>query len=488
MDFTKRKALVLLAVAVLVLLWGSQFISCSKSSGEALEPPEAIFLIVVDTLRADRLSCYGYQAHETPNIDRIAEMGMTFKHAYSSASWTVPSMGAILTSCHPSQLGLLEEKASPKSVFKWRQRRNQYSLALPTFKRSMAEFAAEAGYHTAAFVNQPGLNAGNGFDRGFLDYYYPLKSGEIWRKVQGETNDKQNWGSVEDAFHNDRKLIRIFEQWIDGHSENKMFVWLHLVTPHRPYNPLPRFINLRTGHHRETKSTVPISHRYDAEILATDEIVGEALAAIEEHVGLKRSLIIFASDHGEEFFEHGKAEHGHSLHREVVHVPLIFAYPPFESGSTIDSRVGTIDILPTLLDIIGSQAQEKLKGNSLLPVMMGEIEPSPENMSENELYCEGMLYGPTRRCYLEDNYKMIYNKQDDSFLLFDIREDPNETENLADKKPELVEAMWRKMVRTFSRNIKEYRRLLNKFSADKMNKSVRKEQLKALETLGYVSR
>ena len=137
-------------------------------------PPRAVFLIVIDTLRADRLSCYGYKSHQTANIDALADRGVLFENAFTNASWTVPGMGTIMTSLYPTQLGLVEQPASPGRRFAWRDRREQILYTLSLSMTTLAEVFHGAGYQTAGFVNQPALNNRDGFVQGFDDWFYPV--------------------------------------------------------------------------------------------------------------------------------------------------------------------------------------------------------------------------------------------------------------------------------------------------------------------------
>jgi len=396
--------------------------------------PDAVFLIVVDTLRPDRLSCYGHTGHETPHIDRLAGMGVRFERAQSVASWTIPSMGSIMTSLYPTQLGLVEAPAPPDKRFKWRERRDQRAYSIPLAERTLAEIFQEEGFRTAAFVNQPGLIVGEGFSQGFTDWYYPDTPSSIRHRVPGISVEYKPWGPfLKMAAALDGKLVRELNGWLDRHADEKMFVWLHLLTPHRPYNPPAGY---RTSPRR--RSSI---ESYDGEVRYIDKLIGDVLASIETHVGPSRSLVVFTSDHGEAFGEHDMFEHGHTLHREVIHVPLILAADGLPSDRVVDSYVRTIDILPTILDIVGvgPGAPEDVRGSSILPIINGETADRP-------VFSEGMLYGSTERSLIANGHKLMYEEQDDRYALFDLSEDPDEERDVTELRTEpatdMREGLW----------------------------------------------
>jgi arylsulfatase len=223
-------------------------------------------------------------------------------------------MAAMLTALYPSQLGLVESPALPGERFAWRERRGQEASTVPRYAQTLAQVLLGAGFKTAAFVNQPALNTMNGFERGFTDWYYPIGPDEIVSLDRSTKHVNQDWApTLKVAERNDRMLAQKFDQWLGQHDpRDRMFVWLHLLTPHLPYTPNPKFMTDFTA----TQAPPSDSERYDAEVRAVDDIVGNIVQAIEKHVGLHRALIVFTADHGEAFGEHGMYEHGHTLHDE----------------------------------------------------------------------------------------------------------------------------------------------------------------------------
>ncbi len=438
-------------------------------------PPEAVFLIVVDTLRPDRLSCYGYQGHSTPNIDQMARFGTRFTQAQSVASWTVPSMGSILTSLYPTQLGLVEQPAPPGKRFEWQERRQQLNDMLSLDERTLAEVFQDAGYRTAGFINQPGLTANEGFLQGFVDWYYPVSVDQIVRYEPGSELEHKWWSPfLNKAYEIDTALINIFKEWLPVHADEKHFVWIHLLTPHAPYNP-PRTV---LPPDPSTLSPDDLSSLYDGEVRAIDGLVGEILAAIEQHVGFERSLVVFTSDHGEALGEHDMFEHGHSLHREVIHVPLIVMSPAVPEGKTVSQYVRTIDILPTILDIV--QENDSLlavaEGTSLLPLISGDE-------SILAVFSEAMLYGGTERSLIAGIHKLMYDEQEDRYALYDVAEDPGETRDLSSQQAHRTEKLNAALVDFYDALAADR---LARMGGAPRPREVDERMLKALRALGYV--
>jgi len=444
--------------------------------------PDAVFLIVVDTLRPDRLSCYGCATHTTRHIDRLASMGVKFTRAQSVASWTRPSVGAILTSLYPTQLGLTEVPAGPGRTFQWRERRKQQSYAIPPHAKTLGEMLSNGGFRTAAFVDQPGLNSNKGYQRGFDEWYYPTGLDIIERHDSDHTFSPQVWPSTKYAYQSDLALVREFDSWLSEHGKEKVFVWLHLLTPHRPYSPPAEYAP--TPSPTDGSKPTP-SQRYDGEVRAVDDMIGLTMDAIERHVGLNRSLIVFTSDHGEEFGEHGMSEHGHSLHREVIRVPLLIAAPSIPRGRTIDDYVRLIDILPTTLGITGmaSAAPSTLQGTDLLPIITGEEAHLP-------VFSEAMLYGSTERSLIEHGFKLMYDEQGEQYRLFDVVADSQEAIDVADKHEPRFRSM-QENLRTLHDRLQDDHQRWRRAASERIISREKEEleQLRALEALralGYV--
>ena len=436
--------------------------------------PRAVFLIVVDTLRPDRLSCYGYQAHATPHIDRLARRGVLFERAQSVASWTVPSMGAMMTSRYPTQLGMVERPAGDR-VFKWRERRKQLSVTIPHDETTLAERLGEAGFYSAGFVNQPGINFKDGFLQGFDEWYYPTSVSDIERHDPNVPIDYRKWQPfLQYAEHLDRELVARFGEWLGEHKDGPVFAWVHLLTPHLPYIPGVKYLP-------ESKHPTP-SENYDGEVRAVDDMVGNILAAIDGHVGLERSLVIFASDHGEAFGEHDMMEHGHSLHTEVIRVPLIVSAPGLPAGESIDADVRLIDILPTVLDITGLPLTDDIEGASLLPLIDG-------NGSDRAVYAEAMLYGSTERSLSASGYKLMWDEQTGRYLLFDVTADAGELHDVLRYNRDTADTLATALTAWHARLYADYQiRIGESPDTTMISDEETEELLQMFRSLGYVDK
>jgi arylsulfatase A-like enzyme len=227
---------------------------------------------------------------------------------------------------------------------------------------------------------------------------------------------------------------------------------------------------------------VPPQIRYTAEVRESDDMVGELLAAIDSTVGLKRSLVILASDHGEEFGDHGMAGHGHSLHREVIHVPLLIAGPGIRAGQTISAYASTIDLAPTVLELVGARdkAPASFMGTSLVPLMRGGKRAAP-------LYSEGMLYGGTKRSVIEGGFKLMFDAQArPQYALFDIGRDPLERTDVIGSQRERATRMEAAVAEHTAQSVRDLELAMAQTGAKASPETER--ILRAMQTLGYVGK
>lgn len=445
---------------------------------------EAVVLIVVDTLRADRLSCYGYDKIETPAIDAVADRGVRFENAYSVGGWTVPSMGAVMTSLYPSQLGLVEAPRPTRPWFKPRERREQWEYSIAAEYTTMPEVFSAAGYHTVAFVNQPVLNNQPGFAQGFDDWFHPLSADTVEHRIKGVKGLDPGGGDQDavwnDLYMADSVLVDAFVDWMPRARAEKLFVWVHLLTPHAPYSPPARFGVPRTARD---------SDRYDAEVRYADEMVGRIVDAIDDHVGLEHTTLVFTADHGEEFHEHGGKDHGHSLHRECIHVPLVVAAPQWPRGGTVDDTVRLIDVFPTLVSLCGvdsvaaeARGARDIEGTDLSPVVAGRD-------SDLDVYTEGMLYGPTERALLEGDLKLMWDEQADTTKLYQVREDPGEKTDVMAQFAAEASRLHSELDDFHQRLVSDRMRFLREsVIADSLSSvQERRRALNAMRSLGYIN-
>jgi arylsulfatase A-like enzyme len=393
---------------LLLLLLAGAALACSKP--EPPRPKNVLFLLV-DTLRADHLGTSGYARDTSPNVDALARESLRFENNRSQASCTFPSANSILTSRYPSAfLGQPPEHA----------------LGIPESIPSIAEILRQRGFRTAAVSaspvvrNTPGrFNPGAGFGRGFESFHEDC----VWKS----------------AACVNRAAIPLLKTA----DERPFFLYLHYLDPHGPYAP-PRTHRRRWALGKPEKKFVrdgnpnPIGDMlykgapdpgatpadlqylrdlYDEEIAFFDGQLGELLRAIREAGLLDDTILVFASDHGEEFLEHGHVKHCRTLFDSSIKTPLLLRIPGVEPR-VLAQPVQNLDLVPTLLDYLGVDATGlTFEGESLRPLIEGTGEPDPHQYG-----MQGTL-----RSAADGRHKLIHDLGRGAFSLYDLKADPRET-------------------------------------------------------------
>ncbi len=433
-----RLALGTMALALLAAACGTKESAPSPESATPPPGPSAaarterpnLVLYVVDTLRADHLGCYGYSRPTSPRLDEFARQGFRFAEARAQSSWTKPAMGTILTGLHPVTHGA--------------ERRAQ---GIAPEVRTLAERLSETGYETAMFTTNPTVVEKFGFGRGFDRFEYV-------HQLQGRKRR-----SVDSA-----EMHRAAAAWLDGRAapERPFFLVVHTLDPHDPYRPPEPYRSqfapgvdvasacCARGGRLETLSAAEAAIRrrdsmalYDGEIARNDASFGRLVDDLRNRGLLDRSAVVFTSDHGEEFHEHGGWRHAESLFEEVLRVPLVLRLPGgAPAGTTIADPADQIDIAPTLLDLAGVSVPKELPGASLLPVIRGGAPPPRESLAWLRhpafnvvairdgkwkwLRHEGALRAPTGG---------VGGVGEPAEALYDLEADPGERQNLLEAEP-----------------------------------------------------
>jgi arylsulfatase A-like enzyme len=261
---------------------------CAAQTTTRKSAPPDVFLVTIDTLRADHVRCYGYDKIETPAIDSLAKEGFRFAQAFTPSPITNTSHTTILTGLLPSVHGVTD-----------------FAVSLATAHPTWAELLSVQGYHTAAFIGAVILDSKSlapGLNRGF-DFYdnFPEHS-----------QTKARWDRVE---RRGMDVVRRAEAWLTAHPRGPHFVWLHLYDPHDPYEPPAPY------------STTYKDRLYDGEIAYADSALGNFLTYLKAHNWYQNALIVLVGDHGEGLGEHREETHGIFLYDSTTHVPLIFKLP-----------------------------------------------------------------------------------------------------------------------------------------------------------------
>jgi choline-sulfatase len=397
----RRQAIVHKLIFIGIFTAITQLVTTAKGqttapTSVAHNSPPDVFLITIDTLRADHVGCYGYKQVETPALDALAADGVRFTEAFTHSPITNTSHVTILTGLLPSVHGVTD-----------------FGVPLSPQHVTAAELLKKQGYQTAAFIGAvildsntlaPGLN--HGFD--FYDNFPKTDN----KKTDGKT--KEHWGRIE---RRGMDVVEHAESWFEKHPTGPHFVWVHLYDPHDPYEPPPPF------------SEKYKDHLYDGEIAYADSAVAHWIAFLKKSGVYDNAIIIVTGDHGEGLGEHGEETHGLFLYDSTLHIPLILKTAKNDNathhGTVIDAQVRTTDILPTILAATGVAAPPELNGESLLPLLDQKQSPARELFAETD-YPLRWTWAPLRALRAE-NTKLIEAPRAE---LYDLRADPKELTNL----------------------------------------------------------
>src|SRR5208283_4583025 len=324
---------------------------CAQTSAPPNSSPD-VYLITIDTLRADHVGCYGYKEVETPALDALANDGVRFAHAFTHSPITNTSHATILTGLLPSVHGVTD-----------------FGVPLSPQHVTAAELLKRHGYQTAAFIGAVILDS-NTLDPGF-DFYDNFPKTDA-KNANG--NKKLHWGRIE---RRGMEVVEHAEAWFDKHQTGPHFVWVHLYEPHVPYEPPPPF------------SEKYKDHLYDGEIAYADSALARWIAFLKKAGVYDNAIIVVTGDHGEGLGEHGEETHGLFLYDSTLHVPLIVKMPlkmagAAHHGTVIDAQVRTTDILPTILSATGVAAPAELNGESLLPLIDAQAPPDRALFGETD--------------------------------------------------------------------------------------------------------
>jgi arylsulfatase A-like enzyme/Tfp pilus assembly protein PilF len=345
-----------------------------------------VVVVTLDTLRADRLGCYGFRGVDTPHIDALAAEAVVFEQSTATVPLTFPSHSSIFTGLVPPRHGV----------------RDNGGFFLEDEHTTMAERFEEAGYATGAFIGAWVLDSRWGLDQGFdryadqfdLSEYKVLSLGTV-QKPGDEVMD----GALE---------------WLDSVKDERFFAWVHLYDPHTPYEPPEPFASHYPG------------HAYLGEVAYTDQVVGRLLEWLRTAGVWERTVLVLTADHGESLGEHGESTHAFFIYDSAVAVPLIVRTP---WGDTGRSRVQTsgVDIMPTVLELAGLAPEPGIDGRSLAPFV---LDPSlrEARVAYAESYFPRYHYGWQHlRAVRDGRHKLIDAPEPE---LYDTETDPGESRNL----------------------------------------------------------
>jgi arylsulfatase A-like enzyme len=423
---------------------GAEPVPAATPAGAGAGRPNVI-LVTVDTLRADHLSCYGYARRTSPAIDALASEGVLFAHALAQSSWTKPSTVSLLTSQYPTthQTNLERSKVPP-------------ALTL------LPEVLRAHGYTTAVFSGNPWVTPEYGFDQG-VDHFHSVYDERFARETLFMPALKRVNNLVRAPAYNlvkrlvqselsttarDVDLVAQALRWLGESPPGPFFLYLHLMSPHHPYDPPPPFDRAfvtvpqdppvtnyprksyffgEQGEALADEKREDMVGRYDGDILFVDTVLGGFFAELRARGLLDRTVIVLTSDHGEEFFDHANWGHGHSVYDELLRVPLIVRHPALFPPGRVEGPVMSVDVMPTILELAGAAGTGPMAGRSLVAAMRGG-EPAP-----GEAYAELLYRYGTGRALVRDHTKLVEITVEDRrrHELYDLGRDPREQRNLA---------------------------------------------------------
>ncbi|MCP4907532.1 MAG: sulfatase [bacterium] len=369
-----------------------------------------ILFILVDTLRADRMSAYGYERETTPSLEYFARTGIRFDEHWAQSSWTKTSMASLWTSLYPARTEVL----------------NHRDVIAPAAELP-AEILSAAGFATAGIWRNGWVAPNFGFGQGFEVYMTPTgqQAPSTMRRPTGA-------GRIDGT---DIDLVFSAIEFMRANGDRRWFLYLHMMDLHQ---------YITTPEHALFGSTY--SDAYDNSVRWTDKQVEMILTELHALDLAKKTLVVLVSDHGEAFGEHGSEGHARNVHSEVVRTPFMLI-PPFlmKTGIIVPFPTQNIDVWPTLYDLIGVAGPDQMDGTSLLPLLLERRTAPNQNLTISHL---DRTWGQKDRDPIpvvgirDGAYRLIHDSQSpDRDLLFDLDADPGEFEDVASSFRGIVAAL-----------------------------------------------
>ena len=460
-----------LASSILAIALASS--GCGGTDSFATRPsrpaPTHVLLIVVDTLRADHLGCYGHERDTSPNIDRLAAGATRFERAFATSPWTMPSIASILTGLHPSTLGI-----------------DGPDHRLPPEVTTIAEMFAEHARPTAGVVSNALLREKLGFHQGFDHYAQDYATDGERLSSRGVTN----------------LAIERLREFREQPGGSPFFLFVHYFDPHYGYRRhrgvdfAPPSAGRLTGQEDWGQLSVMSSELtdeeldfvrrlYDEEIRHTDRHIGRLLAALEEHGFAKDTTVILTADHGEGFLAHGWLGHTKTLYNELVRVPLVIRTPSDRGGRIVETPVGLAALSPTILDFADvpydpARFQARSLADAIWERGPFEVDSVVTEVDFTALFEQMQSKNSHKRALIGVRFKLIRDEETGTEELYDILADPDEQMDIAALRPDLVASMGRALderIATFERASRRMRAPGTRLSA---------EEIELLRGLGYV--
>jgi choline-sulfatase len=380
------------------------------------QPPQArnAIIILIDTLRADKLSPYRKETRvRTPGLQTFLSGAAVMQNARTQENWTKPSVATLLSSLLP-----------------WQHNAVTGDAVVPDAVELMPELLGKRGFYTGAFIANGYVSDKFGFKQGWSSYRNYIR--------EGRRNTAQY-------------VAADVLDWLDTRPKDKpFFLYMHTIDPHVPYKPPSHFLSMydtepysgpidftgtsellekiKIGSMRvSTRDKVRLEALYDAEISYHDVHFAALMEGLKQRGLYDDTMVVITADHGEEFWDHGSVGHGHSVYDELLHIPLIVRVPGLtEAQQRVPDAVGLVDVMPTVLDAMGQEIPGHLMGHSFLPELRGEAQSAPRTA------VSGFMRG--WRTVGIGRYKLIQRTLDHAWV-YDVKSDPHETQDLAQARP-----------------------------------------------------
>ena len=444
-------------------LWGTPIVR-TRAAANA-DAPQGVILIQADTLRPDHLGLYGHKRDTTPFLSRLAAEGAVFRNTYAQAGWTKVSTPSIMTSLYPSTHGIF----TPND-------------RLPASATTIAEAYREAGYATLSLSSVMFTGQSTNLHQGFEELHEQTSVPDSGGPYSSKTS---------------REYVDRATDWIERHRDEPFFIYLHVFDPHSPYEPRRPYDAMwadqsrREEHIRQREALRKIiadpfmasrgmatpeemvkagvdpaayiaydRDWYDSSIRGLDAELARLFERLRSAGLDEKTAVVFLSDHGEEFHEHGRMWHGQSAYGEMIRVPLVVRWPGhIPVGGVLEQAVQLIDVMPTLLDFSRLPHPEGLQGQSLAPLLQrapnagsSGAAAAAEGWRPRPVISEKQPLGPPVHpaatesyAIIDGTWKLVHNKvrppQRPEFELFDVAGDPFDQVNVADKHPDVVQRL-----------------------------------------------
>lgn len=350
--------------------------------------PRNLLLVTLDTTRADRLGCYGYAAGRTGTIDALARGGVLFEYCIAPAPITLPSHATLLTGLQPYSHGA----------------RSNGTHYLPAEVATLAERLSSEGFAAGAVVSAFVLDSRFGLDQGFDRYDDDLSHGK---------------GDAVSGFRETRAAdtLRRARLWLEERGDERWFLWVHLFDPHSDYAA------------PEPWRTEFASSPYDGELAYVDAELGSFLTWLDERGKLRETLVALTSDHGESLGEHGERTHDTFIYDATTRVPLILAHESLDRGRRVGQVVGSVDVMPTVLELLEIESSGRSDGRSLAPLARAEVDVLEALPAYSESMFPYYSNGWARLTALRDeSWRRVHAPRPE---LYDLRADPGEMRDVS---------------------------------------------------------